>query len=308
MLKTLISHPGRVYSRQLLLQLVWGDADYRDARTVDVHIRHLREKLETDAQGPRVHLHGPQHRLQVPRVLGYTTSEVAVQRSFMHRVRSFVVSALRSAPTRSSGSSARPAPSRTGSRSSFLGVVLLDIGLACVYVVPQPARTASSSRSWTISRPTRTLVATTISHRQPTPILTPSDLSYRPHGARDRHPDQRPRRGDRPANACRLTHRLAARACRSTSPTTRSSPTPSGPNRVTIGVVTIGGHALRDRRRCRWRPLTAPFAPSSWSRRRSPTSTMRSPRSQHQILLAGGLALIATCSPATWPRTSSPAA
>ena len=69
-LKTLISHPGRVYSRQLLLQLVWGDSDYRDARTVDVHIRHLREKLETRPQGPRVHLHGPQHRLQVPRVLG----------------------------------------------------------------------------------------------------------------------------------------------------------------------------------------------------------------------------------------------
>jgi DNA-binding response OmpR family regulator len=52
MLKTLISHPGRVYSRQLLLQLVWGDSDYRDARTVDVHIRHLREKIETDPKDP----------------------------------------------------------------------------------------------------------------------------------------------------------------------------------------------------------------------------------------------------------------
>ena len=44
--------PGRVYSRQLLLQLVWGDSDYRDARTVDVHIRHLREKLESDPKDP----------------------------------------------------------------------------------------------------------------------------------------------------------------------------------------------------------------------------------------------------------------
>jgi DNA-binding response OmpR family regulator len=52
MLKTLISHPGRVYSRQLLLQLVWGDSDYRDARTVDVHIRHLREKIEADPKDP----------------------------------------------------------------------------------------------------------------------------------------------------------------------------------------------------------------------------------------------------------------
>ena len=51
-LKTLISHPGRVYSRQLLLQLVWGDSDYRDARTVDVHIRHLREKLEREPKDP----------------------------------------------------------------------------------------------------------------------------------------------------------------------------------------------------------------------------------------------------------------
>ncbi|HSL96018.1 MAG TPA: response regulator transcription factor [Thermoleophilia bacterium] len=51
-LKTLVSHPGRVYSRQLLLQLVWGDSDYRDARTVDVHIRHLREKLEKDPKDP----------------------------------------------------------------------------------------------------------------------------------------------------------------------------------------------------------------------------------------------------------------
>jgi len=51
-LKTLISHPGRVYSRQLLLQLVWGDSDYRDARTVDVHIRHLREKLENEPKDP----------------------------------------------------------------------------------------------------------------------------------------------------------------------------------------------------------------------------------------------------------------
>ena len=52
LLKTMISHPGRVYSRQILLQLVWGDAEYRDARTVDVHIRHLREKIEPDPKNP----------------------------------------------------------------------------------------------------------------------------------------------------------------------------------------------------------------------------------------------------------------
>jgi len=52
LLKTLVSHPGRVFGRDSLLQLVWGDAEYRDPRTVDVHIRHLREKVEPDPHDP----------------------------------------------------------------------------------------------------------------------------------------------------------------------------------------------------------------------------------------------------------------
>lgn len=52
LLKTMASHPGRVYTRQLLLQLAWGDSEYRDERTVDVHIRHLREKIEVDPRRP----------------------------------------------------------------------------------------------------------------------------------------------------------------------------------------------------------------------------------------------------------------
>ena len=52
LLKVMASHPGRVYSRQLLLQLAWGDSDYRDERTIDVHVRHLREKIETDPKNP----------------------------------------------------------------------------------------------------------------------------------------------------------------------------------------------------------------------------------------------------------------
>ena len=52
LLKTLVSHPGRVFGRDSLLQLVWGDADFRDPRTVDVHIRHLREKIEPDPHDP----------------------------------------------------------------------------------------------------------------------------------------------------------------------------------------------------------------------------------------------------------------
>jgi DNA-binding response OmpR family regulator len=44
--------PGRVFSREALLDRIWGDSAYRDPRTIDVHIRHLREKLETDAKEP----------------------------------------------------------------------------------------------------------------------------------------------------------------------------------------------------------------------------------------------------------------
>jgi len=45
LLRTLASKPGRVFSRQGLLQALWGDYAYREPRTIDVHVRHLREKL-----------------------------------------------------------------------------------------------------------------------------------------------------------------------------------------------------------------------------------------------------------------------
>jgi DNA-binding response OmpR family regulator len=53
LLRTLATHPGRVFSRRTLLQNLWGGSDYRDPRTIDVHIRHLREKLEADPSDPR---------------------------------------------------------------------------------------------------------------------------------------------------------------------------------------------------------------------------------------------------------------
>ncbi len=51
-LATLARSPGRVFSRVMLLERLWGDSAYRDPRTIDVHIRHLREKLEGDARAP----------------------------------------------------------------------------------------------------------------------------------------------------------------------------------------------------------------------------------------------------------------
>lgn len=49
----LMKNPGKVYSRESLLDLVWGYDYQGDTRTVDVHIRRLREKLELDPAQPR---------------------------------------------------------------------------------------------------------------------------------------------------------------------------------------------------------------------------------------------------------------
>ena len=49
----LMKNPGKVYSRENLLDLVWGYDYQGDTRTVDVHIRRLREKLELDPAQPR---------------------------------------------------------------------------------------------------------------------------------------------------------------------------------------------------------------------------------------------------------------
>jgi DNA-binding response OmpR family regulator len=53
-LAALARAPGRVFSRTMLLERVWGDASYRDPRTIDVHIRHLREKLEAEPKTPEL--------------------------------------------------------------------------------------------------------------------------------------------------------------------------------------------------------------------------------------------------------------
>ena len=54
LLRILASNPGRVYTRQMLLETLWGGAEYREPRTIDVHVRHLREKLERDPREPEL--------------------------------------------------------------------------------------------------------------------------------------------------------------------------------------------------------------------------------------------------------------
>jgi DNA-binding response OmpR family regulator len=52
LLRILATHPGQALSREQLLNLVWGNDFYGDDRTVDVHIRWLREKIEADPGRP----------------------------------------------------------------------------------------------------------------------------------------------------------------------------------------------------------------------------------------------------------------
>jgi DNA-binding response OmpR family regulator len=54
LLKTLMSQPERLFSREELLHAIWGDSAYRDPRGIDVHIRHLREKLEEQPERPQL--------------------------------------------------------------------------------------------------------------------------------------------------------------------------------------------------------------------------------------------------------------
>lgn len=53
LLDYLARHPGRVFSRDQLLDAVWGDARFVTPRSVDVYVRRIREKMEDDAEAPR---------------------------------------------------------------------------------------------------------------------------------------------------------------------------------------------------------------------------------------------------------------
>ena len=53
LMELLMRNPGRVYSRENLLKLVWGNDYPGDVRTVDVHIRRLREKIEENPSDPK---------------------------------------------------------------------------------------------------------------------------------------------------------------------------------------------------------------------------------------------------------------
>ena len=69
LLRVLIANRGRVIPRDRLLELVWGEDEFLDSGTLDVHIRWLRQKLEHDASRPT--------RILTVRGVGYQYSEDA---------------------------------------------------------------------------------------------------------------------------------------------------------------------------------------------------------------------------------------
>ncbi len=67
LLYTLMKTPGRVFTREMLLDTVWKVEFYGDTRTVDVHIRYLRQKLEDEPDNPK--------RILTVRGVGYRFAE-----------------------------------------------------------------------------------------------------------------------------------------------------------------------------------------------------------------------------------------
>jgi two-component system phosphate regulon response regulator PhoB len=69
LLDYLARHPGRVFSRDHLLDAVWGDARFVTPRSVDVYVRRIREKIEVDAENPRYlkTVRGAGYRFEIPR-------------------------------------------------------------------------------------------------------------------------------------------------------------------------------------------------------------------------------------------------
>ena len=61
----LAARPNRVFTRDQLLDGVWGTERFVTPRSVDVYVRRLREKVETDPQHPGIHEDNPRRRLFV---------------------------------------------------------------------------------------------------------------------------------------------------------------------------------------------------------------------------------------------------
>ncbi len=69
LLDYLARHPGRMFSRDQLLDAVWGDSRFVTPRSVDVYVRRIREKIEDDPEAPRYlrTMRGAGYRFDIPK-------------------------------------------------------------------------------------------------------------------------------------------------------------------------------------------------------------------------------------------------
>ncbi len=69
LLEHFASHPGRVFTRDQLLDAVWRDTSFVTPRSVDVYVRRIREKIENDPENPRYikTVRGAGYRFEVPK-------------------------------------------------------------------------------------------------------------------------------------------------------------------------------------------------------------------------------------------------
>lgn len=83
LLDYLARHPGRMFSRDQLLDAVWGDQRFVTPRSVDVYIRRIREKIELDPEDPRYlkTMRGAGYRFELPRPVSppSATTDAAVK-------------------------------------------------------------------------------------------------------------------------------------------------------------------------------------------------------------------------------------
>jgi DNA-binding response OmpR family regulator len=68
LLQALMAEPGRLYNRHELMTAIFGESSYRDPRGIDVHVHHLREKLEEEPERPQliITVRGVGYRLNAP--------------------------------------------------------------------------------------------------------------------------------------------------------------------------------------------------------------------------------------------------
>ena len=209
--------PGVVFSRRQLLERIRGSADYREPRTIDVHVRHLREKIERDAARAGADPDGARRRVPVPATPMSlpggirTTLAVALLVDRRRRARRRVPDGRAVARAAARRRPARPARARRARRPTGTRPIDQSEPVRARQLRRAPRR-SSTARAWSSSRcsgPT----PLTLAHARRTRRRGAGPVSERPGRARDRA-DERLARGPGRAAAAAVRRRWRARSSR----------------------------------------------------------------------------------------------